>query len=418
MHWLTRRVYYGWIVVAIGCLTMMLVMGVFFSSGVLFAALVDDFGWSRGTTSLPFSAALICYATTAWLAGLLFDRFGPRRLFAVGVVCLGMGLMGCALSQTPWHLCLSWGLLVAQGFNLAGIAPHLALVALWFKRKRGVASGLLLGGASLGALVVIPGAQYLVDLMGWRWAYGLLGVAVMLCLVPLNAWGQQHRPEDLGLNPDGDLAPSDHTATPAVSTGTPGTLWHVMGTAQFWLLFVLVGCIGWLGNITSVHQIAHMVDNGFSSLLAASMVGVMGLIRAVSSVIWGALSDRCGREIIFTLGTVLCTLGLAALAGLYPAASVWLLYGYALGFGLGYGVYGAVYAPSVADLFYGPYLGTILGILELSWGLGGFAGSWLGGYWYDQAGSYHGAFMFSLVISVLGCLAIWMAAPRRVLPTA
>ena len=66
-------------------------------------------------------------------------------------------------------------MLVAQGFNLAGYAPHLALVALWFNRRRGVASGVMIGGASLGSLVVVPGIQYLVDQYGWRLAYTVLG---------------------------------------------------------------------------------------------------------------------------------------------------------------------------------------------------------------------------------------------------
>jgi len=201
------QVCYGWIIVAIGFFTMMLIMGSFFSSGVLFAAIVGETGWSRATVSLPFSIALIVYAATAWLAGRLFDRYGPRRLFPLGALCLGLGLIATAQVHTPWQLCLSWGLLVAQGFNLAGIAPHLAHVALWFTRYRGVASGLMLSGASVGGLVLVPGAQYLVDHYGWRPAYTILGAVVMLCLIPLNAAGQLHRPADLGLHPDGVAAP-------------------------------------------------------------------------------------------------------------------------------------------------------------------------------------------------------------------
>jgi MFS family permease len=78
--------YYGWIVVAIGFITMMLIMGIFFSSGVLFAAIIADHGWSRASASLPFSVALISYAGTAWLAGRLFDRYGPRRQFPLGAL--------------------------------------------------------------------------------------------------------------------------------------------------------------------------------------------------------------------------------------------------------------------------------------------------------------------------------------------
>jgi MFS family permease len=406
--------YYGWTVVAIGFITMMLIMGIFFSSGVLFAAIIADLGWSRASASLPFSVALISYAGTAWLAGRLFDRYGPRRLFPLGAICLGIGLIVSAQMHKPWQLCLSWGVLVAQGYNLAGFAPHLALAALWFARRRGIATGMILSGASVGGMVIVPTAQYLVDAYGWRTAYTLLGIAAMACLVPLNAIWQCHKPADLGLHPDGATAPPTRVySSAAASSAVPWTLWRAVGTRHFWLLFVLVCCLGWSSNIISVHQIAHMISNGVPSLLAASIIGMLSLLRAASSTIGGGLSDRFGREVIFTLGTLLCCLGLTSLALLHPPASVWLLYGYALTFGMGNGVFASAYAGATADLFFGPYLGTILGLLELGWGLGGFAGSWVGGYWYDRWDSYHGVFALTIGVSLFGCVAMWLAAPRR-----
>ena len=412
--------YYGWLVLAIGCFTMTLVMGTFFSSGILFAAITAEYGWSRAATSLPFSLALICYAATAWLAGQLFDRYGPQRLFPMGALCLGLGLITSAWAVAPWQLCLSWGVLVAQGFNLAGYAPHLALVALWFNRRRGVASGVMIGGASLGSLVVVPGIQYLVNQYGWRLAYTALGVVVIGSLAPLNALWQRHRPADLGLFPDGVATPSTPEAPrPAPPLAAPWTLRRAMRTRHFWWLFVMVGCIGWVSNLTSVHQIAHLTGNGVPSLLAASVVGIMGLPRAVSSPVWGGLSDRFGREAVYALGTLCCIMGLWCLVRLQPPPLVWLLYGYALAYGIGQGAHGATEAAAAGDRFYGPYLGAILGALEIGWGVGGFAGSWLGGYWYDRWGSYHGAFVLAMGISCLGCLALWCAAPRhaRVTPS-
>ena len=408
------RFYYGWIIVAIASLTMMLIIGIFFASGVLFAAIVSEFGWSRTTASLPFSIALISYAATAWLAGRLFDAYGPRWLFPLGALCMGGGLIVSAQATTVWHLCLGWGLLAAQGFNLAGFAPHLALVSLWFERRRGTAAGLVLGGASLGALVLVPLTQYLVDLHGWRWTYTALGVAVILILTPLNALWQRHRPQslprtrsgDVGLHPEG-------AATASPPSRRRSHLPDTLRTARFWCLFTTVCSIGWLSNITSVHQLAHMVDSGFADLLAASVIGLTGLLRAVSSTIWGSLSDRFGREPIYTVATVLCMIGIGCLAGLRAPAALGLLYGYAIGFGLGYGAHGTVQAAATADLFPARQLGTILGTLELGWGIGGFVGTWLGGYWYDHHGGYHGAFAITTLICALGCLGLWLAAPRK-----
>ena len=407
------RFYYGWIIVAIASFTMMIIVGIYFASGVLFAAIVSEFGWSRTTASLPFSIGLLSYAVTAWLAGRLFDAYGPRWLFPLGALFMGTGLIVTAQATTVWHLCLGWGLLAAQGFNLAGFAPHLALVSLWFERRRGTAAGLVLGGASLGALVIVPLTQYFVDLHGWRWTYTALGVATILILAPLNALWQRHRPQDIGLHPEGAAVDPLLAATPAPALLGISHLLDTLRTARFWYLFVSVCSIGWLSNITSVHQLAHMVDNGFADLLAASVIGFTGLLRAISSTLWGNLSDRLGREPIYTVGTVLCMAGIGCLAGLHPPAALWWLYGYAIGFGLGYGVHGSVQAAATADLFPARHLGTILGVLELGWGVGGFGGAWLGGYWYDQHGGYHGAFVLTVFICALGCLGLWLAAPRR-----
>lgn len=407
------RFYYGWIIVLIASLTMMIIIGIFFTSGVLFAAVVSEFGWSRTTASLPFSIGLISYAVTAWLAGRLFDAYGPRWLFPLGALCMGGGLIASAQATTAWHLYLGWGLLAAQGFNLAGFAPHLALVALWFQRRRGTAAGLVLGGASLGALFIVPLTQHLVDLYGWRWTYTALGVAVILVLVPLNALWQRHRPQDIGLQPEGAAANPLPAATSAPASMGLLHLLDALRSARFWYLFVSVCSIGWLSNITNVHQLAHMVDSGFAELLAAWVIGATGLLRAVSSTLWGSLSDRFGREPIFTAGTVLCMAGIGCLAVLRPPAALWWLYGYALGFGLGYGVHGSVQAAATADLFPARHLGAILGLLELGWGMGGFGGAWLGGYWYDHYGAYHGAFTLTVLICAFGCLGLWLAAPRR-----
>jgi MFS family permease len=415
MYLPVTRLYYGWIVVALAFVTMMFVVGTFASSGVLFAALVAEYDWSRATTSLPFSIALIGYAATAWLAGRWFDRYGPRRLFPIGTTCLGLGLIASTYTRGPWQLCLTWGILVGQGFNLAGFVPHSALVALWFRRKLGVAVGLAISGASIGSLTIVPAIQYLVDQYGWRSAYTLLGWIIIVVLAPMNAIWQRHYPADLGLYPD-DLPPTlDRSDSPESETQAVAswTLADAMRTLPFWFLFVMAIGVGWLSNIVSIHLIAHLTDNGFSSMLAASMVGLMGLLRAGSGTFWGGLSDRFGRESMYNLGTVLSAVGLIGLAVLHPMSALWVLYASILILGVGYGVHGAVEVSSVADLFQGPHLGAILGALELGWGIGGFLGSWGGGVWYDTWGNYHGVFVVTIGVSVVGCAALWLAAPRH-----
>src|SRR5919108_1357928 len=291
-----KRFYYGWVIVAIGFCTMLLVQGSFASSSVLFAALTQEYGWSRATIALPFSVALVGYASLTWLSGRLFDRYGPRRMFPLGALCLGLGLIMTAQARTSWHLYLTWGVLVGQGLNLIGFVPHLTQMSLWFHQRRGLASGLVLSGASIGTLILVPVTQYLVDGYGWRLAYTVLGLLVLGLLMPLNALWQCHHPADLGLYPDGAPAPPLTVAAQASAPSTTSwTLRHAMTTRRFWYLFVMVTGIGWFSNITNVHQIAHMIGNGFPSLVAAEIVAAMSLMRAAGSTIWGSLADRFGR---------------------------------------------------------------------------------------------------------------------------
>src|SRR6266436_2827153 len=112
------RFYYGWVIVALGFCTMLLVQGSFASSGVLFAALTEEYGWSRATLSLPFSIALVGYAALTWLSGRLFDRYGPRRLFPCGALCLGLGLITTA--QAPAWLPYGYALAYGLGFGVHG----------------------------------------------------------------------------------------------------------------------------------------------------------------------------------------------------------------------------------------------------------------------------------------------------------
>ena len=410
MHLQVTRLYYGWIVIALAFVTMMFVMGTFASAGVLFAALVAEYDWSRATTSLPFSVGLVGYAATAWLAGRLFDRFGPRRLFPAGVICLGLGLIASTYARTPWQLCLTWGILVGQGFNLAGFVPHSALVSRWFRRRLGAAIGLAISGASIGGLTIVPAMQYLVEQIGWRSAYTWLGGLILVVLTPINALWQRHHPADLGLYPDGLSAAIEPSETQAAASWT---LQDALRTRSFWFLFVMATGVGWLSNIISVHLISHLTDNGFAALLAASMLGLMGLLRAGSGAAWGGLSDRFGRELVYTLGSSCSIIAFCGLFMLQPHSALWTLYALILLLGIGYGVHGAVEASSVADLFQGPHLGAILGALELGWGVGGFLGSWGGGVWYDMWGSYHGVFIVTIGVSAMGCFNLWLAAPRR-----
>jgi MFS family permease len=185
-------------------------------------------------------------------------------------------------------------------------------------------------------------------------------------------------------------------------------------TARFWWLVVGYFCVGFAWYAVQVHQTKYLVEIGFSPMQAAWALGLVAGVAVPGQVFLGALSDRVGREIVWTItcvGFAICYAALLAMAG---ARSDVLLYVMVLSQGmLGYGMT-AVMGPIVAEIFEGPHFGTIFGVVSMALIGGGAAGPWVAGVIHDITGSYDAAFALAIVLCAVSALAIWRAAPRRV----
>jgi MFS family permease len=162
-----------------------------------------------------------------------------------------------------------------------------------------------------------------------------------------------------------------------------------------------------------VHQVAHVIDAGFSDMLAASALGLVGLLGSAGGILGGLLSDRIGRETAYTLGSAAALVGIFLLLLLRDNTATWMLYGFVILYGAGYGTTLPVTAGTTGDLFPGNSLGRILAIQSMGYGLGGAIGPYLGGYFYDLTGSYAVPFLISMLTVAIGIYSIWMAAPRH-----
>jgi MFS family permease len=162
-----------------------------------------------------------------------------------------------------------------------------------------------------------------------------------------------------------------------------------------------------------VHQVAYLVDHGVSALAAASVVGVVGLASVAGKTGWGALSDRYGRELAYTLAfaCVLASVGALAIAG--ASQSPVLPYLYAILIGLGYAATAPLTPAVASDLFGGPRFPTIFGVLHATNSFGGAAGAWAAGYIFDVTGSYALGLWVTALMAVAAPALLWVAAPRR-----
>jgi MFS family permease len=381
-----------------------------------------DFGWSRASTAFAFSTFTIVYGLMSPVAGFALDRFGPRRVVPVGALFLSVGLLASSQVTESWQLYISYGVFTAVGVNLIGTMVNFSVLANWFSRNRGTAIGIAAAGIGVGTLIIVPGCQAIIQAAGWRAAYVALAVIVVVLVPGLALAFHRHRPEEMGLLPDGGATPGgDGARTRAqvlvVDAKWAARAWTVRSataTRSFWFLFfgMMFGTLS--HQSVMVHQVAYLKDRGFDPMVGASMVGLVGISGSVGKIVWGWASDRIGREGAYTLGMGCVLLGLLILGLIADATSPWQAYLYAFVFGIGYGVNAPLCSATAADLFQGRRFGSIYGALYVGSGGGSSLGPWLSGVLFDWNGGYAFSLVMSAVAGLFSIAGFWLAAPRRV----
>ena len=412
--------FYGWAIVAVAFVTMGIGVNARTAFSLLFPPILDEFGWERGVAAGAFSFGFLVSAVLSPSLGRLMDRRGPRVVIELGVGLMGAGLLLATLVREPWHLYATLGVLVGGGSVCLGYTGHSLFLPNWFVRRRGLAMSVAFSGVGVGSIILLPWLQTLIASAGWRAACWALGILMLVLLAPLNLL-LRRRPEDIGLEPDGDRAARETSAArQATNVVDPAwvavdwTLGRALRTARFWWI-----ALGFFGGLyawyaVQVHQTKFLIEIGFSPTEAAWALGLVSLAGIPGQIALGHLSDRIGREWVWTvggLGFALCYLALLLL-GQVPAPALLYLMVVSQGL-LGYGLT-SVMGAIPAEIFQGEHYGTIFGTLMLASIAGGAAGPWVTGTLYDTTGSYAIAFAIALGWSVLSALAIWLAAPRKV----
>ncbi len=305
-----------------------LTYGVQYSFGVFLPAMLEELGWQRASLAGAFSLYTMVYSGCGWLSGRLTDSWGPQRVIAVGGVLLGSGIIATSQMSAVWQLYVCYGLIAALGMSTAYI-PCSATVVKWFDKRRGLALGLVSSGNSCGILVLPLLASFLIARWGWRPVYLSFGV-VILVLLGVLARFMVRSPEQLGLSPDGELAPAGGNPHADSSTLEGWTLQAALTTRSFWLLTVAFVITILTIPIPFVHIVASAQDLGLSRSQGALAVSLIGLCALVGSLSMGPLSDRIGRKSAMILGLVLQT---AAFLFFLTAQGLGLLYLGAAAFG-------------------------------------------------------------------------------------
>jgi MFS family permease len=411
--------FYGWLIVAVTFVTMAIGVNARTAFSLFFPPILSEFGWERGVTAGAFSFGFVVSGAISPLIGRLMDRAGPRAVMELGVALMGGGLLLAPLTTQPWHLYLTIGVMVGAGSVCLGYSGQSLFLPNWFIRRRGLAMGIAFAGVGIGSVTLLPWVQHMIEQTGWRTACTAIGILVLLVLAPINLLVRK-RPEDIGLAPDGGAASSATMAKPAsnivdpVWAGIDWTLPRALATSRFWWIALGYFCGLYIWYAVQVHQTKFLLDIGFSPSVGVWALGVVSLLGIPGQILLGHISDRVGREWIWTASCAGFAICFAALIALKYAPTLPLVYLMVFAQGaLGYGltsIMGAV----VLEIFQGRHYGSIFGTIMLAGLAGGAAGPWVTGFLHDLTGSYTLAFAIGIAVSLLSAIAIWQAGPGKI----
>jgi len=357
--------------------------------------LSQSFGWDRAAVASIYSLSMLTNGLVAPVVGRLFDRSGPRRVYAVGLLLSGTALSIAPYAEQLWQFQLCLGLGVGAGTACLGNVPNAALLSRWFKARLTTAMSLLYSAFGIGILTMVPLAQLLNQDYGWRGAYRWLGGGVLAVAIPILLLPWRHYQAGRA-----DLAPRS-----AVGLGIEvWTLTRALRHPAFWGLFA-VFCTTGIGMFTIVVQVvAYLIDAGFPPLQAATAWGFSGILLPLGMLAVGWLDGAIGRRraVLLSYGVTLLGIAMLWLLGRFP--SLWLLGGFILCFGGTLGSRGPLISALAMRMFHGGDVATIFGMMTVGSGLGAGLGSWMSGLLHDWTGSYDAGIAFAFLSVLCGVL--------------
>ncbi len=416
-------IYYGWVLLAVAMIAGSFSTGAgVWGASVMARPMTAALGWSRASYFGALTIRSLVAGALAPIIGPLQDTpNGPRRLMLLSAVLLGVSLMATRWVEYHWQFYLLFGLLggIAQVTGINALTR--VILPKWFVRKRGRVMGLAAMGPGFGPMLFPISIQALIELLDWRDAWFVLGLAALVILVPVS-FMVRTRPEDMGLLPDGDKpgepppARPDPAPRPAAAprmSGAPDglTVRESLRTMALWLIigaFMLVG-LG-MGGLHA-NLVTYFQDIG----LAASVAALSGTAFAVASValrpVWGLLAERVtvryliGPQLILSAGTVLLILNVGGQTSMLIAAAL---------HGLTIGAYITLQNLLVADYFGRSHLGAISGLIRPFMTGAGAVSPLLIAFLFDIQDSYTMAFLIIAAAWVAaGGLVLLAAPPKR-----
>jgi OFA family oxalate/formate antiporter-like MFS transporter len=383
---------------------LQIALGAVYAWSVFRVPLAKQFGWSISEVTLTFTISIFVLGFAAFFGGLWLNRKGPRVVALTGGVLYGVGVFLASFSHRLSWLYLTYGVIGGIGLGLGYIVP-VAVLVKWFPDRRGLITGIAVGGFGAGALITAPVATRLIQSVGVLSTFAYLGIAYLIVTVVTGLF--MRNPPD-GWKPEGWTPTASQTSQRA---GRDFTLNEALKTWQWWALWLLL-FLNTCAGISIISQEAPLFqeETGVTAAIAASMVGLASIGNAVGRVFWAWISDLITRSATFFVMFVAQILLFWFLPNI---ATAWFLtivtFVVLMCYGGGFGTMPAF----TADYFGPKNVGPIYGLMLTAWGFASVFGPLLIAHMRETAGSYRGALhVIAGVMTISAVLPILVRPPR------
>ncbi|TES88510.1 MAG: MFS transporter [Dehalococcoidia bacterium] len=405
------QIFYGWWIVG-ACFIIALYMAgaVFYGFTAIFEPIAGEFGWSYTSISIAASIRGLEAGLLAPVAGIIVDRWGPRRLIFGGVLCIGLGLLLLSQIHSLGMFYVAF-ILMSLGISSCGISVTVTAVANWFHRRVGLATGIMICGYGSGGILV-PLMVRLIDVYDWRTAIGIMGIGMLVIGLPLSLL-MRHKPEQYGYLPDGEersAVLSGEEAVKQLPKEVSITARQAMRTRTFW--FVVLAVMPQFIVVPAVvtHVMPYLSSTGIVRATAGLVTTAIPLLSIGGRFSFGWFADRYVPKRMAALALIMVTLGLVC----FEYVSLgwgWLLVLFLVLFGFGYGGINTMVGILLRVHFGRGNFGTIIGF---AWGilmLGTMVGPPIAGWVFDNWGSYQGTWLVMAGSTFIGAIIMTMT-PR------
>jgi OFA family oxalate/formate antiporter-like MFS transporter len=394
-----------WAIAAAGVF-LQIALGAVYAWSVFRIPLSRQFGWSIPEVTLTFTISIFVLGVSAFFGGLWLNGRGPRIVALTGGILYGVGVFLASFSnQGLWWLYLSYGVIGGIGLGFGYIVP-IAVLVKWFPDRRGLITGIAVGGFGAGALITAPVATRLIQTVGVLHTFAYLGISFLIVTV-IAGFFMQNPPA--GWKPEGWNPTASQVSQRAHRDHTLG---EALRTWQWWALWLLL-FLNTSAGISVISQEAPLFQElaRVTAVVAAGMVGIASLGNGVGRVFWAWASDAITRKATFFVMFLVQALLFWFLPGITSASALTVVaFTILLCYGGGFGT-----MPAFAADYFGPKnVGPIYGLMLTAWGFASAFGPLLIAYLRQADGTYRGALhIIAGVMLVSAVLPVLVSPPRE-----